>query len=270
MGEAMTPTWVSECGSVQLYLGDCLQVLPTLEAGSVDAVVTSPPYNTLPTRNAPSGLHAERKSGVNQWISRAVDSYEDARPESEYQSWLRDVVAACLVVAPLVWVNHKVRYRDGKAVHPVRFLPFPIYSEIIWDRRGSMALNCKRFSPSHEGVWGFGCPRFWDDSYNGLMSVWAISFDRDPNDHPCAFPVSLVKPLIGSSVRRDGIVCDPFMGSGTSGVAAVRLGRRFIGAELEPKYFEIAKRRIQDELSRFAFLEPKKQPEPDPVMEFEE
>lgn len=249
----MQPTWQTDDGRVQLYLADCREVLLHVKA---DAVVTSPPYNTLPQKHAPSGIHGERKTGVNKWIASAVDSYPDSMPEQEYQDWLREVVELCLKMSPVAWINHKVRYRDGEAIHPVRFLPFPIYCEIIWDRQGSMALNCKRFSPSHEGVWAFGRPNFWCDDNNALLSVWRIGFDRDNNKHPCSFPEKLVVPIIESSVFQHGIVCDPFMGSGTTGVAAVKLGRKFIGVEIEPKYFDIAVRRIREAIEQHALYEP--------------
>ena len=232
-------------GDCTLYQADCLAVLPTLEAGSVDIAVTSPPYNTLPQRHKPSGLHGERRSGVNKWIQRAARGYEDNRPEPEYQSWIREVVNACASACRgLVWVNHKVRYRDGEAIHPVRFIDLPIYAEVVWDRRGSMALNCRRFAPSHEGLWAFGKPHYWNDSQNTMMSVWQISHDLDDNDHPCAFPPVIAERPIVSSCPPSGTVLDPFMGSGTTGVACARLGRKFIGIELEPKYFDIACRRI--------------------------
>jgi DNA modification methylase len=91
----MQPTWQTDDGAIRLYCADCLDVLPTLAAGSVDAVVSSPPYNTLPTAHKPSGLHGERKSGVNLWIAKAAKSYEDSMPEGEYQSWLIDVFFSC-------------------------------------------------------------------------------------------------------------------------------------------------------------------------------
>jgi len=229
----------------QLHNGDCLPFLRGMEAGSVDVVVTSPPYNTLPTSDNPSGLHAERKNGVNKWMKRAASAYADNRPEDEYQSWVRIVIAECLRVSRgLVWVNHKVRYRDGVGVHPLRFLPFDLYSEVIWDRRGSMALNCKRYAPSHEALYAFGHPHYWNDDANMLMSVWQMPFDRDDNPHPCAFPVNLVKPIIVSSCPPGGLVLDPFAGSGSTGVAAVMEGRRFVGIELDPGYADLARRRI--------------------------
>lgn len=258
----MQPTWQTDDGRVKLWLADCLDVLPTLEAGSVDAVVSSPPYNTLPTANKPSGLHGERKSGVNQWIERAAAGYFDAMPEEEYQAWMVRVFSECVRdCRGLVWVNHKIRYRDGEAIHPARMFPWPIYSEVIWDRGGSMALNCKRYAPSTEHLLAFGRPYVWNDELNRLMSVWRLGFDRDENEHPCAFPVELARRPIVSSTNSNDIVLDPFMGSGSTGIAAVREGRCFWGIEKENTkerpYFEIAKRRIIAELERMPLFEEK-------------
>ncbi|MFA4972534.1 MAG: DNA methyltransferase, partial [bacterium] len=141
-----------------LIEGDCLEVMRGMADNSVDAVVTSPPYNTLPTSPNGSGMHKH-----NAWLQKASDGYFDQRDEADYQAWIRDVITECLrVCSGLVWVNHKVRYRSGEAVHPVRFLPFPIYAEVVWDRGGSMALNCKRFAPSYEMIWAFGKRRYWN------------------------------------------------------------------------------------------------------------
>lgn len=247
--------WDSSCGRVTLYCADSLTLLPQLE--SVDCVVTSPPYNTLPMTANPSGIHAERKNGVNLWLEKAASGYADARPEGEYQDWLRSIMGECMRLSSgLVWINHKVRYRDGHGVHPVRIFDYPIWCEVIWDRGVSMALNCRKFSPSHEGLWAFGKPAWWDDAQNKLMSVWRLRFDNDVSDiHPCAFPLDIAMRPIAASCPPDGIVLDPFAGTGTCGVAAVRLGRRFIGVEIEPKYFNIAKARIMAELAQGSLFE---------------
>lgn len=235
-----------ESKGITIYHGDCAEILPLIEG---DIVMTSPPYNTLPTSHKPSGLHAERKSGVNQWIERAAKGYADTMPEEEYQEWLRSIVALCLTrVKGLVWVNHKIRYRDGVALHPVRFLPFPLYSEVIWDRHGSMALNCKRYAPSHEGIWGFGKPHYWNDDLNTTMSVWRIGFDKEPNDHPCAYPKDIAGRPILSSCPPGGTVIDPFMGSGTTLRFAKDTDRKGIGIEKEERYCEMAAARMAQEV----------------------
>lgn len=249
MSTQRQPDWQSDDGAIRLYCGDCLEILPTLEAGSVDAVVTSPPYNTLPKSNKPSGIHAERKTGVNQWIARAVDSYEDDMPEEEYQSWLIRVFEECRkVCCGLLWINHKIRYRNGEAIHPARMFPWSIYCEVIWDRGVSMALNCKRYAPSTEHLLAFGRPVVWNDDLNKLLSVWRIGFDRGIDSHPCAFPLEIARRPILSSTTEDSHVLDPFMGSGTTGVACIQTGRKFIGIEKQPKYFEIAVGRIKKAL----------------------
>jgi site-specific DNA-methyltransferase (adenine-specific) len=232
-----------------IYLGDCREILPTI---SGDIVVTSPPYNTLPIKHAPSGLHAERKSGVNAWILRAASGYADTMPEEDYQSWLREIVGLCLQqVRGLVWINHKLRFRDGEGLHPLRFLPFALYSEIIWDRQVSMALNCRRHAPSHEALWAFGAPHWWSDIENKLMTVWRIGFDRHNNDHPCAFPMPIAMRPIAASCPPGGCVVDPFMGSGTTLVAAKELGRKAVGIEIVEKYCEVAARRLEQEVFDF-------------------
>ena len=231
---------------VTLYLGDCREILPTL--GKVDAVVTSPPYNTLPSSAKASGLHAERKGGGNQWLERAAAGYSDQMPEADYQSWLNDILQKCSDLSVgLIWVNHKIRYRDGEAIHPVRMITLPIYAEVIWNRKISMALNCRRFAPAHEGFWAFGSAGYWDDKNNALMSVWDIPpAQRDAgNDHPCPYPERLVRPIIESSAPLGGVVLDPFMGSGTTGVVCLKVGRSFVGIEKEEKYFDIACTRIE-------------------------
>jgi DNA modification methylase len=240
------PTPFYERDGITIYHGDCLSVLPQIATASLDITITSPPYNTLPQKNKPSGLHGQRRSGVNKWIKKAVNGYADHHPEAVYQAWLNHVLVECARCCKgLLWVNHKVRYRDGAAVHPVRFIPFPIYAEVIWDRHGSMALNCKRYAPSHEALWAFGEPHWWNDDQNGLLSVWRLGFDRDDNDHPCAFPLSIAQRPLESSCPPDGIALDPFTGSGTTAVACILAGRRFVGIEKNRGYCEGAVKRIE-------------------------
>lgn len=233
--------------AVTIYHCDCREILPMLP--KVDLVMTSPPYNTMPAKHKPSGLHAQRKTGVNQWIKRASEGYFDQRPESEYQEWMLGILEQCRKICNgLLWVNHKIRYRDGEAIHPARMFPWPIYCEVIWNRKVSMALNCKRYAPSTEHLLAFGKPHVWNDDLNGLMSVWDLPFDTEPNEHPCAYPIELAeRPIKSSSIKGDTIL-DPFMGSGTTLRAAKDLGRKAIGIEISEEYCEIAARRMAQEV----------------------
>lgn len=236
---------------VTIYHGDCRELLPKMDGESFDCAVTSPPYNTLPTTHAPSGLHGERKSGVNKWIKKAAEGYFDAMPELDYQRMVCAVVQECLrVCRGIVWINHKVRFRGGVGIHPVRFIDAPLYSEVVWDRAGSMALNCRRFSPSHECFYGFGSPHYWNDEGNKMMSVWRIP-PQLSELHPCPYPVVLPLRLIQAACPEAGVVFDPFLGSGTTAVAAKQLNRKCIGIEIEERYCEIAANRCQQEVFDF-------------------
>ena len=105
-------------GNAELWHGDCREVLPLL--AKHDAVVCSPPYNTLNPSASPSGLHAERKTGKNAWMDKQ-GGYFDQMDEIEYQQQQRDFLNLCLSVAPVVWINHKTRSRDGFGIHPLQF-----------------------------------------------------------------------------------------------------------------------------------------------------
>ncbi len=238
----MTPYYTDDYCTI--YHGDCREVLPSLRA--FDAVITSPPYNTLRPDAAPSGLHAERATGRNAWMDKQ-GNYSDQLPEDEYRQQQNELLGLCLQSASCAWINHKVRYRDGWAVHPARLYDAPIYAEVIWDRGGSMALNCRRFSPSHECWLCFGRPKCWNNDENKRMSVWRIAPSRDVSDHPCPYPAAVVAPIVRACVGAGGCV-DPYCGTGTTIRAAKDLGRHAIGIEIEERYCEIAANRLRQEV----------------------
>lgn len=225
-------------GGATLYHGDCLDVLKHLPP--VDIVVTSPPYNTLPTSPNGSGKHRG-----NAWIKKAANGYADHMPEAAYQKWLLTVFDQCRPKTQgLMWINHKVRYRAREAIHPARMFPYPLFAEIIWNRAGSITLNAKRFAPSHEAFYAFGVPHYWNDLHNMKMTVWDFGPGHDPI-HPCPFNAKLIEPLIVASCPLRGIVLDPFMGVGTTGVVCANHGRKFIGIEKEKKFFDRACKLIE-------------------------
>ncbi len=232
---------------IRLILGDCLEQLRNLRANSVDVVVTSPPFNTLPTTSKPSGVFSH-----NKWLKNIKGAYADSRPENEYQEWLREVIRECSRVSKgLVWLHHKLRVRDKQAIHPMHFISSPLYTEVIWDRGISMSLNAKRFSLSHDYLLAFGQPHFWDSTVNAMMSVWRIApRQREKTRHPCPWPLEIPRRLIRSSCPPGGKVLDPFCGVGTTAIAAIREGCRFVGFELDKAYFREAEQSIAATLSK--------------------
>jgi site-specific DNA-methyltransferase (adenine-specific) len=227
---------------IDLHHIDCMEYMRGLPDKAFDIVVTSPPYNTLHQTGGADRI-VSKKSMSKQAGGYATHS--DDMPELDYQAWMNAMLHECLRVSKgLVWVNHKVRYRNGAGVHPVRFFNAPFYSEVIWDRCISMALNARKYAPSHEVIYGFGKPHFWDRCNDMLMSVWRIPPTPQGLDHPCPFPITLAERLILSSCPPDGTVFDPFAGSGTTGIAAINAGRSFVGCEIDGGYHKDAVKRL--------------------------
>lgn len=234
-----------ERDGVRLYLADCLEVLP--ELSGVDCVVTSPPYNqSLETFKA-SGFKAE---GSAVWAERIASSYFDSLPEDEYHRWQCNVLNNLLDCAndhASMFYNHKCRWRDKTLLHPLdifRSSDWKMRQEIIWSRDGSLTQNAKMFPPSEERIlWGYKQTWKWNADSNRFMSVWRINSEHN-SKHPVAYPIEIPLRCIEATTDSGDVVCDPFMGSGTTGVAAVRLGRQFIGIERDPKWFSVAKERI--------------------------
>jgi site-specific DNA-methyltransferase (adenine-specific) len=230
-----------ERDGITIYNADCMDVLPQLSA---DITFTSPPYNQIPA-NPASGKYKNRPLKLN----KGYVGYSDSMPEHEYKSWMRSVFWLCLKISSgLVWVNHKTRYRDKCGIHPLRLLDLPFYTEVVWDRGDSVAINARKFAPSHEFLYGFGVPHFWDSTKNKLLSVWRIRPERNVPGHPCPFPVALASRCIVASCPVGGVVLDPFMGSGTTLVAAQLEGRKATGMEINERYCEIAAKRLEQKV----------------------
>jgi len=183
---------------VTLYLGDCLDILPTL--GKVDAVITDPPY----PNNA--GYFEDGISQARQFLSTyTADEWFVFWNELEHPP------VPLPLVAVHIWQRSNV---NGRPYEPVYH-----FHKDGRKRRSEVKAHAAVF----DGV-GPGC---WE--YEG---------------HPTQKPIGLMKWLLEKCSGH--IILDPFMGSGTTGVACVRTGRRFIGIEIDPTYFAIAQRRIAE------------------------
>lgn len=228
-------------GKAVLYLGDCLDVLGEFQNNAFAVAITSPPYNNLPKQGV-------RHSGslANFYNSKARKRYDDDLPEEKYQRWLLDRLDKCRAKTDgLMWVNHKIRFRDGVAIHPLRILPYPLWSEIIWDRTEIMRFGQKRFVQSHEAFYAFGKPgEYWNPVHDSRGSVWRIKPKGDPN-HPCVFPEAVIEPIIIASSPIRSKVVDPFMGSGKVGVVCARNNREFVGIEIDQRSFDYACENIE-------------------------
>ena len=230
-------------GNATLYLGDCLEILPTL--GKVDAVVTDPPY-AIPTIVA-SGRELTRSVGDLSIIETAFRVYFD--------QWFQAIGSNGRVFC----------FCDGTS-YPVIFrASFGQFSQalLVWDK-GQIGMG-REFRKSHELIlhaWLSGTPLF-SDGVGRPDILKCPMVHSESRTHPAEKPIELIEELLRPCGET---ILDPFMGSGTTGVACARLGRNFVGIEIEEKYFQIACKRIEAEVnSRPMFEEPVK---PKPVEMF--
>lgn len=243
-------------GEVTCYCpADCRDVLPSLEVGSIDAVVTSPPYNQMAsvTKGKPSGLWAKSHGGAGFVEAWKDSGYEDSQDEEAYQGEQLEVFGAissrCSDTASLFY-NHQIRWRDRVCLHPIRwFQPvgWSLRQEIIWDRAGGMMLNARMFCRFDERILWLtrGQTWKWNQKSVGHGTIWKIARAQH-KAHPVAFPLEIPSRCILATTDPGDLVCDPYAGSGTTGVAAAKSGRRCILIEREAKYLEVIRKRLQE------------------------
>lgn len=197
---------------VTLYLGDCREILPTL--GKVDAVVTDPPYGINAAR--------DRKSQKHGWRDYDAPGWDKERPPA-------DLIAMILNSAKhaIVWGGNY--FTDA--------LP-PSSKWLSWDK-GQTDFSLADF----ELAW---CS--FDGAARRILLPRSVAL-QDGKEHPTQKPVEVMRWCIDKLPKGCKTILDPFMGSGTTGVAAVNMGFGFTGIELEPKYFDVSRRRIEAALS---------------------
>lgn len=218
-------------GDARLILGDCREVLPTL--GKVDAVVTDPPYGI----GADGGSNAGGTDASGRYVRRPrqyAGGWDGARADDA-------LIALVLSAAPLhiVWGGNF--FSDT----------LPIGGRwLAWDKLNSMP-TFSDLELAWTSIAGGSVKKF-------VQCASGLAANRDGREHPTQKPVALMEWCL-SFVPHAATICDPFMGSGSTGLACVKMGRAFVGIEREPAYFEIALRRISE-----AYKQPRLFAEPVP------
>lgn len=241
-------------GDCTLYLGDCRDILPTL--GPVDHVISDPPYEAVM-----QALHAavklRRQDGGPQRQALDFDDISALREPFLAEvaringGWL---LAFCNVEGVAAW-------KESILAHGLKFK-----TTCIWNKPDATPkLNGQGPALSYECItttWcGSGHARWNGGGKRGVFTHCTNNPERH-GGHPTEKPASLMRELVALFSNAGQRVLDPFMGSGTTGVACVSLGRSFIGIERDLKYFDIACRRIEE-----AYRQPRlfDEPAPKPV-----
>lgn len=202
-------------GDCTLYLGDCLEVMPML--GKVDAVVTDPPYGMNWDGKVTTGKNGHGKQGVK------AKHYGDKILNDDKP------------FDPSPFINFSEVILFGYTHFAMRL---PVGTNLVWIKR--MEGGYGSFLSDAEIAWKKGGHGVYCKRDTSLM---AETYERV---HPTQKPVGIMKWCIEECSSNPEIILDPFMGSGTTGVACVKLGRKFIGIELDEKYFDIACKRIEE------------------------
>ena len=230
----------------KIHMGDCIEVMRSLDAESIRLVVTSPPYNIK--NSTGNGL---KNGNGGKWPNAALQAgyaeHDDSMPHEDYVSWQRACLAEMMrVLRPdgAIFYNHKWRVQNGLLQDRADIVSgFPVRQIIIWQRAGGINFNPGYFLPNYEVIYLIAKPDFkLAPKANAMGCVWRINQESD-NPHPAPFPLELAERCI-SSVQA-GPVLDPFIGSGTTAIAAEKLGIEWVGIEKSPAYVAMARERIE-------------------------
>lgn len=227
--------------------GDCLEVMKQLPDSCVDLIVTSPPYNL---KNSTGNGMKDGRGGKwkNAELVNGYADHDDCMPHEEYVKWQNECLNEMFRLIKndgAIFYNHKRRVQNGLLQDRDDILKgLPVRQIIIWKRAGGINFNSGYFLPTHEVIYLIPKPDFkLIPKANAYGDVWEFVQEMN-NNHPAPFPIALVDRIITSTYSQ--IVLDPFMGSGTTAIAALMNNRNYIGIELTKKYCELAEQRISD------------------------
>ncbi len=245
----------------EILVGDCVEAMNRLPAGSVDLVFADPPYNLQ--------LRGELKRPNESKVDGVIDAWDQFSSFDAYDRFTRDWLAAARrVLKPngALWVigsYHNI-FRVGSALQD---LDYWVLNDIIWRKTNPMPnFRGKRFTNAHETlIWAaksdsskvtfnYEAMKALNDDLQ-MRSDWTLPIctgaerlkDEDGRKaHPTQKPEALLYRVLLSTTNPGDVVLDPFFGSGSTGAAAKRMGRRFIGIEREQVYADFAMDRIED------------------------
>jgi len=251
----------------QVIQGDALELIRKLEDESVDLVIADPPYA----------------------LGKDFGNDSDMRSPEEFLKWTTEWVSELLPkLSETASVYIFTTWRYSPEIFVMMKNSLQMINEIIWDRRvPSMGGSTRRFSSVHDTIGLFAktskyifdldairipydedtkkarsrsifVGKKWLELGYNPKDVWSVSrlhrLHAEREDHPTQKPLEIIERMVLASSVSGATVLDPFCGSGTTGVAALRHGRRFIGFELNPIYVDIANRRIQNSVSQQKLL----------------
>lgn len=246
-----------------LYHEDSLKIIDQLPENSIDMIFADPPYNLS---NGGFTVHAGKRASVNKGKWDESNGFE--KDLEFHQNWI-DRCKRVLKEDGTIWISgtyHSI-YQCGFALQKSRY---HILNDIAWYKpNASPNLSGRYFTASHETlIWARKDKKAkhlfnykdvkmgdWSEDFlkkpeKQMRSVWAINtprpWEKKFGKHPTQKPFELLKRIILASTKKGDVVLDPFTGSSTTGLAAMKYGRKFIGIDTENKYLDLSKKRLND------------------------
>ena len=241
----------------RIYNEDCLETMARIPDNSIDLIVTSPPYN----KGFYANKNAKQSKVWNTLNGRkiAYDSFSDDMFPWDYENWQKAVISECirkLKPSGSLFYNHKDIIYKGLIVPPKWVYDFKVRQQIIWDRQSSCMIDPHYFMPANEWIYWIVKDEkkvFFDKEKSSFRTnIWRMNVDKNP--HPAPFPYIMAANIINCCSKEGDIVYDPFMGSGTTALASVKLGRQYIGSEISEKYVQMVNDKIKIEQSQLTLF----------------
>ena len=223
--------------TVTLKQGDCLELMKELDDESVDLILTDPPYAAHFEKGAGSFGQRQYFEDVGKGVGSNVNF--DIKP------FLDTLIPKLRKFNAYFWCSQKQLYD---------YLSFAInhnyyYEILVWNKTNPIPTKNNKYLPDTEY-----CVFMRETSvtfnndlpFNFYKKVFITPVNKSKYGHPTEKPLEVILPSIAISSKESDTILDPFMGSGTTGVACVQLNRNFIGYEISPDYFKIAEKRIKE------------------------
>lgn len=221
----------------KLYQGDCLEVMKDIEDGSVDLVVTDPPYKTI-TGGDSNGANSERPKGMLRG-NRKLFKYQ----KMNTSDWIPEIYRALKEGSHCYIFTNSLNLQE--MLNEATKVGFKLHNLLVWEKNNCTPSqyymkNCEYVLFLRKGK------AKWINNIGDSKTVHKFDNIIGNKLHPTEKPVDLLEYYVLNSSEPNDIVFDPFMGSGSTGVAALNTNRDFIGIELDEGYFNIAQNRIEE------------------------
>ena len=230
----------------KIYNQDCLEGMKLIDDNSIDLIVTDPPYLIKNTTAGGKSKLSKSIQGMNTKLEKAQNLTEGIT-----EKHLAEMLRVMKNINIYIWCNHK---------QIPQYLDFFVktngsnFDILIWNKTNPVPLFCNKYMTDKEYCLYFRKGGYCNPTgYEEAKTVYyqpINTAEKNMYPHPTKKPINIITNIVKNSSKVGETILDPFIGSGTTAVPCIKNERKFIGFEIEKKYFKVANNRIEDELSQ--------------------